>query len=80
MGASLWIRPLRYSKVAGGQAGESCHRIIHRLPTDHYHLAGWALYPYLAELEVQDECVRVYFHPGLLLRGFAGGRSPAADG
>ena len=80
MGASFWIRPLRYYEVAEGQARESCQRIIRRLSTDHYRLAGWALCPCLAELEVQDECIHIYFHPGLLLSGFTGSRSPVVDG
>ena len=63
-----------------GQAGESFQRIIYSLPTDHYHLAGWALCPYLVELEGQDECASVYFPPGQLLSEYAGGRSLAADG
>ena len=86
MGASFWIRPLRYSKMVGGQAGESSQRIIRHRPVDHYRLTGWALCPYLAELEGQDECARVYFRPGQLLSEFgqllsefAGGRSHAAD-
>ena len=80
MGASFWIWPLHYSEVVGGQAGESCQRIIRHLLADHYRLAGWVLCPYLAELEVQDECAPIYFRPGLLLSRFAYGRSPAADG
>ena len=80
MGPSFWIRPLRYFEMAGGQAGESSQRIIRRLSVDHYHLAGWALCPYLAELEGQDEIARVYFHPGQLLSGFAGGGSLTVDG
>ena len=66
--------------MAGGQAGESYQRIIRRLPAYHYRLAGWALCLYLAELKVQDECVPVYFRPGLFLSRFAGGHSPTTDG
>ena len=66
--------------MVGGQARESYQRIICRLPANHYRLAGWALCPYVAELEVQDECTRVYSHPGLLLSGFTSSRSPAVDG
>ena len=66
--------------MEGGQAGESCQRIIRHMPTDHYHLAGWALCPYLPELEGQDECASVYFRPVQLLSEYVGGCSLAADG
>ena len=63
-----------------GQVAESYQRIILRPPANHYRLAGWDLFPYLAKPEVQDGCAPVYFRPGLLLNECAGGCSPAADG
>ena len=80
MGASSWIRPLLYYEGAEGQAWESCQRIIRPPPADHYRLEEWALCPYLAEQEVRDEYVLVYFRSSILLSEFTGGRSLAADG
>ena len=66
--------------MEGGQPGESFYRIIRHMLTDHYHLAGWALCPYLPELEGHDECASVYFRPVQLLSEYVGGRSLDADG